>query len=252
MRGDESRDLAEATLSQDEARLQSERPSPTDTFATAGPTLTGAAHELNNLLVVVKGNAYLIDQALAGTPHSLRAQKISQAAERCERIVRDIIALTRQRAPQRGVVDLNMVVRDAVALLDSQLRVAGVEVVADLAGDLPVLWADPEQLRLVLVELVTNALEAMRAASPRRLTLRTWTTAGRALLDVGDSGPGLPPDIQARLLAPFGTTPADGRGSGLGLCVSLVQGHRGVLSLVSESGQGAIFRIELPVMPPPA
>ena len=217
----------------------------------SGPTLADAAHELNNLLVVVKGHAYLIDQALAGSPHALRAQKICQAAERCERIVRDIIALTRRHAPQCGVVDLSVVVREAVAFLDSQLRVAGVEIVTELTDDLPVLWADPEQLRQVVVELVTNARDAMRTASLRRLTLRTWTEPGRVLLDIGDSGPGLPPDVQARILTPFGTTPANDQGAGLGLCVNLVRGHRGELSVVSVPGQGAVFRVDLPVTPPP-
>lgn len=218
----------------------------------ASSSLTDVAHELNNQLVVVKGHAYLIDQALAGTPHAQRAQKISQAAERCERLVRNILALTRQHAPQLGPVHLSAVVREAVALLDPQLRAAGVEAVIDLADELPVLWADPEQLHQVVVELVTNAREAMQKASHRRLTLRTWTEPGRVLLDVGDSGPGLPPDIQAGIFAPLGVTTADERASGLVFCAGLVEGLRGALSLVSGPGQGVIVRIDLPVTPPPA
>jgi len=108
-----------------------------------------------------------------------------------------------------------------------------------------------------VVNLVTNARDELRRApTPRRLTLRTRTddTLGRVRLDVEDTGPGVPAEIRDRIFEPFFTTKPVGQGTGLGLslCHGIVEGHGGALSLASEPGQGAIFRVELPVVMPPA
>jgi CheY-like chemotaxis protein len=121
-----------------------------------------------------------------------------------------------------------------------------------LAADLPLLWADPHQLQQVLVNLVTNAQQALRdAESPRQLRLTTrWDPArSRLILEVADSGPGMPPEIQARIFEPFFTTksPEVGTGLGLPLCQGIIEGHGGTIGLSSIPGQGTTFRVELPV-----
>ena len=120
------------------------------------------------------------------------------------------------------------------------------------ADDLPPLWADPHQLHQAVVDLVANAHQAMReTAPPRRLTLTTRfdPSSARVSLEVADTGPGIPPDIQAQLFAPFFTTKPLGVGTWLGqpLCQGSIEGHRGTIRLASPAGPGAVFRIELPV-----
>jgi len=125
-----------------------------------------------------------------------------------------------------------------------------------LADELPRLWADPDQLHQVVVNLVTNAHQAMReTAPPRRLRLSTRYDVkhARICLEVADTGPGIPPEIAVRIFEPFFTTKPSGVGTGLGLslCKGIVEEHGGTIQTESQPGQGTVFRIALPVETPP-
>jgi PAS domain S-box-containing protein len=250
------RDMTERKRIEAELRRQREALYQTEKLTTMGTVLAGVAHELNNPLTAVTGYANLLRQDLAGTPSATRAENIAHAADRCASIVRNFLALARKYPPERQVVRLNDIARDAAELLAYHLRVDGIEVRLDLEEGLPVLWADPHQLHQVVVNLITNARDELRKApAPRRLTLRTRVgkTRGRVAVDVEDTGPGVSAEIRDRIFEPFFTTKPVGQGTGLGLslCHGIVEGHGGTLSLVSEPGAGAIFRVELPVVVPP-
>jgi two-component system NtrC family sensor kinase len=160
--------------------------------------------------------------------------------------------MARRHPPERGHVSLNHLLRDAVELLAFELRIANVEVSFDLQKDLPLVWADAHQLKQVVVNLITNARQAVQdAAPPRRLCLRTRCDAPdqRVRIEVADSGPGVPGEIRARVFDPFFTTKPDGEGTGLGLALArgIVEGHGGAIAIESSPGEGARFVIELPV-----
>ena len=250
------RDMTERKRIEAELRRQRETLYQTEKLTTMGTVLAGVAHELNNPLTAVTGYANLLRQDLAGTPSATRAENIAHAADRCASIVRNFLALARKYPPERQLVRLNDIARDAAELLAYHLRVDGIDVKLDLEEGLPALWADPHQLHQVVVNLITNARDELRkAAAPRRLTLRTHAgkTRGRVSVDVEDTGPGVSEEIRDRIFEPFFTTKPVGEGTGLGLslCHGIVEGHGGTLSLVSEPGAGAIFRVELPVVVPP-
>jgi CheY-like chemotaxis protein/two-component sensor histidine kinase len=234
---------AEATLRQNER------------LAAMGQLLAGVAHELNNPLSVVIGHATLLREMAGGGPFAERVRKIAEAAERTARIVRNFLAMARQRPPERRRVRLNQIVQDAVELLAYALRVDGVEVSLDLAPDMPDLWADAHQLHQVLVNLLVNAHQAMRQTpEPRQLSLTTRSdpAAGRVWLEVADTGPGVSASIEPRLFEPFFTTKPPGQGTGLGLslCRGVVESHGGSIQLQRRPGSGAVFRVELPVSVP--
>jgi nitrogen-specific signal transduction histidine kinase/ActR/RegA family two-component response regulator len=234
---------------QREALFQSEK------LATMGQLLAGVAHELNNPLSVVMGQAALLQHRIRDKRQAEQAAKIVQAAERCAQIVHNFLGLARQQPPKRQSVHVNQVVSEAVDLLAYPLRIDNVEVRLALAPELPVVWGDAHQLYQVVVNLVTNAHQAMReVAGPRHLTLATGVnTEGRQLwLEVRDTGPGVTATLQEHIFEPFVTTKPPGVGTGLGLslCQKIVEEHGGTIRLVQADLQGAVFRVTLPVEAP--
>jgi len=221
-------------------------------LAAMGSLLAGVAHELNNPLSVVMGQAALLELTAGTGPMAERVGKIIKAAERCARIVKNFLALARQQPMERQAVSLNQVVQEAIELLAYPLRVDTVEIALELAPDLPEIWADPHQLHQLVVNLVSNAHQAMRTISaPRRiiLTTRLVPAARRVLFAVADTGPGISSEVQGRIFEPFFTTKPVGQGTGLGLslCQGIVERHGGSIRVASQPGHGAVFSIELPV-----
>ncbi len=245
-----NRSLEQIVNERTQRLLQSEK------VATMGSLLAGVAHELNNPLAVVMGQAHLLRGMATDRSLIERADKITAAADRCARIVKNFLALARQRPPERTDVRLDEVVREAVELLAYELRTSNVEVVLELAGDLPVVWADAHQLHQVVVNLLANAHQAMRHMdAERRITIRTRLARepARLLLEVIDTGPGIPAEIQSRIFEPFFTTKPQGEGTGLGLslCKRMLEEHEGTITAESEVGRGTTFRIELPAVSRP-
>src|SRR3989442_11876161 len=155
-----------------------------------GSLLWGLANELNNPRAVVMGQALLLRGMATDRSLIERADRITAAADRCARIVRNFLALARQRPPERTDVRLDQVVQEAVELLAYELRTSNVEVVLVLAGDLPVVWADAHQLHQVVVNLLANAHQAMRRMdAARRITIPTRLERGRRLLEGSAPGP---------------------------------------------------------------
>jgi two-component system NtrC family sensor kinase len=237
---------------QREALLQSEK------IADMGRLLAGVAHELNNPLSIVLGQATLLRDEVAGRPRARRAEAIQAAAERCARIVRSFLALARQEPQSRAAVDVSHLLEETAHILRYPLRVDGVELYVELPTGAPPLLADGHQLQQVLINLATNAQHALKTtASPRRLTLaaRHDAPARTMTIEVSDNGPGIPAEVQARIFEPFFTTKPQGEGTGLGLslCRGIVESHGGTISVRSGPGSGATFLIELPLeSQPPA
>ena len=236
-------------LRQREILFQSEK------LATMGQLLAGVAHELNNPLSIVMGQAALLQYVIRDKQQAEQAKKIVQAAERCARIVQNFLALARQQPPERHLVDVNQVVREVVELFAYPLRVDNVDVRFMLAPDLLVVWGDAHQLYQVVVNLVTNAHQAMReVAAPRHLTLVTGMDAEghQVWLEVRDTGPGVAAAAQEHIFEPFFTTKLPGMGTGLGLslCREIVAEHGGTIRLGQAEPQGAVFRVTLPVEAP--
>jgi signal transduction histidine kinase/CheY-like chemotaxis protein len=221
-------------------------------LAAMGSLLASVAHELNNPLSIILLHADLLQTDASAGPLADYTVEITQAARRCERLVRQFLTLARQQAPEWAEVDLNTLLTTVLELLTPSLRVDNIAVELYLDEALPRLWADPHQLQQVVVNLVTNAQQALRdVTAPRQLTLTTgydpvrrWIT-----LKVTDTGLGMSPAIQARIFEPFFTTKAPGIGTGLGLplCRSILENHGGTLRCTSAPGQGTTFQIELPV-----
>jgi PAS domain S-box-containing protein len=241
----ERRALEEEKARQREALFQSEK------INALGALLAGVAHELNNPLSVVVGQALLLSETAQDAKIKERAARIGNAANRCSRIVKTFLAMARQSAPERAPVDLNDVVEAALEITTYALRSANIEVVRELSENLPPVWADEDQLSQVLMNLVINAEQSLaNQVGERTLTIVSKFDAAknRVELAVRDNGPGIPADVRSRIFEPFFTTKKFGVGTGVGLAVSLgiIQAHEGTIEVESKADEGAAFTISLP------
>lgn len=245
-------EMAEHQQAEERLRHQQEALYQQEKLASMGILLASVAHELNNPLSVVMMQTDLLCEELEDQPLAEHATEINRAAERCVRIVHNFLALARQHPPQRAPVQLNAVVEEVMALLAHACQMDNIDVCLHLAADLPGLWADPHQLHQVVVNLVTNAQQALgETSAPRRLTLTTQAdlTQSMVSLEVADSGPGILPEVRRRIFEPFFTTkPVDiGTGLGLSLCQGMIESHGGTIGVTSQPGHDTVFRVELPV-----
>jgi signal transduction histidine kinase/ActR/RegA family two-component response regulator len=236
---------------QQEALLQREK------LAAMSTMLASVAHELNNPLASIVLQAELLHEDLRDGPLAEPVTEITQAAARCERLVRQFLTLARQHPPERAQVALNTLVAETVELLAYPFRVDSVVVHLHLDDQIPPLWGDPHQLQQVLINLLTNAQQALRAApGSREVTLTTQYDPAqhRITLTVADTGPGIPLTLQGRIFEPFFTTkpPNVGTGLGLSLCRGIVEAHGGELEVTSAPDAGATFRLMLPAGAVPA
>src|SRR5262245_44354637 len=236
----------ETVRRQQEALYQSER------LASMGALLASVAHELNNPLAVVQMQLDLLAEELHDSSLQGQIAELQQVTERCIRIVQNFLTLARRNPPQRTPVQLNEVVEVAQQLVAHALHLDNVVVHQELADDLPCIGADASQLQQVVVNLLLNAQQALHdTPRARHVTLATHYDAarGRVILEVTDTGPGIPTALQTRIFEPFFTTKPVGVGTGLGLsiCQGIVESHGGTIRVVSQPGYGAVFRIELPV-----
>jgi len=224
-----------------------------DKMASIGQLVSGVAHELNNPLTSIAGLAELL---LERPPHPELPREhlrvIYDQAERAGRIVRNLLTFARKGVPEKTAVDLHDVVVRTSLLIMYELHLHGIELDSQVSPDAAVVLGDRYELQQVLLNLVTNAVQAVSGlgpGKPRRITLSTLRSNTEAILRVRDTGPGVPPHLVAYLFTPFFTTKAPGEGTGLGLSLSygLVKAHGGVLEYEAPPDGGAEFRVTLPL-----
>lgn len=244
-------DVTAVRIAERELRAQRDAVRQAERLSALGSLLAGVAHELNNPLSIVIAHATLLaEQAGGDAALSARAGKIRAAAERCGRIVQTFLGMARRKPPERRPVRIATVVEAALDLIGYALRSAGISVIRDIPDDLPEIAADQDQLVQVLINLITNAQQALSCVSgPRRLAIVAHAGAeGEVEITVTDNGPGVPEALRARVFDPFFTTRQEGGGTGVGLslCRGIVSAHGGTIELTETPGGGATVRVSLP------
>ncbi|AWM40262.1 Sensor protein ZraS [Gemmata obscuriglobus] len=216
-------------------------------LAALGRLLAGVAHEVRNPLTAIRSTVQLWERlpAAARTPESLAA--VVGSVDRINELVGRLLLFARAGHEARRPVDLNAVTAETLELVRARADALGVALEPDLAPGLPPVPGAAQAVGQVVLNLVTNALQAMPAGG--RLTCRTRATGGRVELAVTDTGPGVPPEARDRAFEPFFTTRADGTGLGLALCREVARQHGGDVTLDPPGGAGATFRLTLPLAP---
>lgn len=226
-----------------EALHQSEKLKALGSFAA------GVAHELNNPLAILAGQAELLAEDTAGGPFEARGEKIRRAANRCARTVRSFLAMARHDPPERRPLDVNAVIDSALDLASWTLNASSVGVVRDYATSLPIIVGDQDQLHQVVLNLLLNAQQAMEDW-PEERTISVATTfdpdANTVRIVLKDTGPGVTEEKRQQVFLPFFTTRPAGIGIGLPFCRRVIEAHGGSITL-DDTARGASFTIDLPI-----
>lgn len=219
-------------------------------LATIGQNMAGLVHDINAPLTALMTLAQMIQSdAGADSTSRDRSGQIIHAAQRAQRLVRELLTMTKPRPPTFEAVDLNALIKQTMDLERPQCSVAGIKLIGDFQTDLPRVTADPHRLGQVMMNLLGNARQAMeKAEKGRNLTVRTRRRGEVVEIQVVDDGPGIAGDVKVKIFDWFFTTKPPGEGTGLGLAVSreILQAHGGNLRLEDTPGGGATFILDIP------
>ncbi|MDE0145510.1 MAG: PAS domain S-box protein [Nitrospira sp.] len=236
-----ARDITDRTLMEEQFR-NAER------LASVGKLAAGVAHEINNPLGGILNCLYNIRK---GTLPSERQEEyftyMEDGLRRAQKIVRQLLDFSQQHEPEFSMNDMNGLVDRVLVLTNHAIAEKRLQLHKVYDDDLPPLFVDPQMIEQVLTNLILNAVQATDEGGS--IILQTRSTHERCEIDVGDTGPGIDPEVRPHIFDPFFTTKGTGEGTGLGLSVSLgiVERHGGQLTVESEIGKGTVFTVSLPL-----
>jgi signal transduction histidine kinase len=220
----------------------------TEKMVAVGLLAAGVAHEVNTPLTGISSYTQLLRAQM--DPKDARIEwldKIEKQTFRGAKIVSNLLNFARAGGSDDASIDLSRVVADVLSLVEHQLDKSKVRVVKELAADLPTVLGSENKVQQVLFNLILNARDAMPAGG--WLTLKTFVEGRDVVVEVSDTGEGIPEADLPRIFDPFFTTKEVGLGTGLGLAVSygIVQEHGGSIQASSSKGQGSRFEVRLPI-----
>lgn len=219
-----------------------------DKMASLGRVAAGIAHEIRNPLSGI--NLYLsaLGDKTQDMPEVVEiVGKMQAASARIEGVIKRVLDFSRPTTPRVSLINLNQVVTNVMELSAVTLRKAGISLEASLAEALPLAHADGQLLEQVLMNLITNAVQALaEAPGEKKIALESSLEMDRIVLRVSDSGPGIPPALREKVFDPFYTGRREGSGIGLSLCHRIVSDHGGKLGVSESRWGGAMFTMELP------
>lgn len=225
-------------------------------MASLGKLSAVVAHEINNPLTGIATYARLLRRRLAPSEDAAETARILELvegeAERCGRIVRNLLLFSRTPGVCFSVQSLAPLLERCLMLLEHQAKLGGIELGLQMVPDLPAIECDASQIQQVILALTSNALEACESGGSVRVEATTGPGPEEVQLRVQDDGRGISPELLDRIFEPFFTTKEETSGVGLGLAVvyGIVQRHHGSVQVESELGRGARFTVRLPVRQP--
>jgi two-component system NtrC family sensor kinase len=220
-------------------------------FSIIGQLIAGVSHELNNPLTAILGLSEVVLMT-DDLPELTRQQleKINKSAILCKSIVQKLLALSRKEERKREPVDINSVIKTSFDLIDIELKKDGVEVVTQLADSMPSTTADFYELEQVFLNLISNAVHAMRNnRNGRKINVKSEFDEKYISVQFQDNGPGIPKDDFQKIFEPLYTTKkkCEGTGLGLSICYEIIEEFGGDIYVGNKNGTGACFVVKLPV-----
>jgi signal transduction histidine kinase len=219
----------------------------TEKLAGIGQLVAGMAHELNNPLTAVLGYAEIMTELSSDAQVRQQAGIIQRESLRMKRIIENLVRFARQDKGERKLLSVNATLDETLKLWEYQAKSRGVELEIEIEKDLPLVRFDEAQLKQVLVNLLSNAFEAVEGSGRKSITIRAGLNHGIVSITVTDNGVGF--SDPERVFDPFFTTKSVGKGPGLGLsvCYGIVKQHGGDIRAFNIEPKGAGITIEVPV-----
>jgi len=249
------RDITEVRMAEQQTRQHQADLVHVCRLSTMGEMATGLAHELNQPLSAIlnfsSGCARRLRLGTGGRDELLEAlNQISIQADRAGEIIRRLRNLVGKQPPIRSFVAVNRVVREVCSFVEFEARKMGLACEEEFAGEDLIIRADLVQIEQVLLNLIRNALDALREIPEerRRLVVRTRRKGSdKVMIMVEDNGPGIDETVRRRLFDPFFSTKESGMGMGLAISQTIVAGHQGQILVSSRPGAGTVFTLILPL-----
>lgn len=237
--------MSEELSHREEELIQSKK------LASLGVLTAGVAHELTNPL----NNISMIAQTYADLYSKLTEEqriefmgKVEAETVRIQKIVKNLLDFSKPKDSNPREADINAIIQKTLTLVQNMIDVANIETNLQFAEGIPHVFADEHQMQQVFVNLITNAVQAMRSGEKLFIGTRTGRQGDTVEITVMDTGKGIPPEFLPHIFDPFFSTKGEG-GTGLGLSVSygIIKNHRGEIRVESKVGVGTTFTIELPI-----
>jgi PAS domain S-box-containing protein len=219
----------------------------TERLAELGTLASGMAHEIGTPMNVILGRAELLMRKTTDESAKRGLETIVSQVERITKIMNQLLSFARKRPVERRALDLSVVIKDILEVVQERMKLNNIQTQINIAPSVPEVFADPDQMSQVLLNLILNACQAMPDGGTIQIGLQSRYP--NLELTIADSGDGIPKDNVSRLFDPFFTTKPVGEGTGLGLTVvhGIIQEHDGSITVESEPGKGATFHIFLPI-----
>jgi two-component system NtrC family sensor kinase len=222
-------------------------------LASLGRLAAGVAHELNSPLTGIVTFSHLMRERIPPDQPENRGDLdvIIEQADRCSKIIKGLLGFSRKAESQKLAISANELMESTISMLEHQPKFQDIEMTRDFGEDLPKVTADPGQIQQVILNLITNATDAMSERGSLHMETRMLQEDGTRYVEMlfTDTGPGILPEHMGRIFEPFFTTKPVGKGTGLGLPVSygIIKRHGGDILVRSKVGQGTTFTVRLPV-----
>jgi signal transduction histidine kinase len=227
-------------------RAMHEQVAQAEKMAALGAMMAEITHEIRNPLVSIGGFTRRLARRVTDPDAAKYIDIILGEVSRLEGIIHDNLAFIKNVNPQFSPSSLNMVVAEVLSVYEDELHQRGIRIDRDLAEGIPELEMDPQQVKQAIINLITNAMEAMEKGGV--LTIRTYPLADsrKTAMEIGDTGPGVSSEAMHNLFNPYYTTKVRGTGLGLPITHRIIKSHKGTILFRNKETGGALFTIHLP------
>jgi len=225
-------------------------------MSSLGHVAAGIAHEIRNPLTGINSYLYTLEdlcdsEIIEGDQIEMIKQIISQfqlASDKIEAVIKRVLDFSRPNPPKMDLIDLNQCIEETLNLSAVMLHKNNIKLEKSLEPDLPQCYGDSHLIEQVLLNLINNAARAMeKNQKAKRIQIDSFRRRKSLYIQVSDSGPGIPKELEDQLFDPFFTTSSDGTGIGLSIAQRIISDHHGTIVILENKYGGATFRVELPI-----